>query len=142
MTTKKPRLMTPDLEKYIEKVHLRTMAEEASRARVEAALREAWSTQGGRAFRRFIDTRPAPATQRIYHQHLEDYLLWLIRECQGIDPLDATPEDLASYERDVTDRKSKRSGKRLALRTRQERIRTIRTAYQFCADEDRPTRLN
>lgn len=132
----KPRLMTPELERYIERVHAKATAEAAERARLAAALREAWSSEGGRAFRRFVDTRPAAATRRMYLQHLEDFLTWLWRHCGGIDPLDATPEDLAAYERDVTARVSARTGKRMALRSRQERVRTVRTAYQFCVEEE------
>ncbi len=128
--------MTPDLERYIERVHHRASAEADERARLASALRELWFGEGGRAFRRFIDTRPAAATQRIYRQHVEDFLLWLVRNASAIDPLDATPEDLASYERDVAQRVSKVTGRRMALRTRQERVRTIRTAYQFCVDEE------
>jgi site-specific recombinase XerD len=133
---RKPRLMTPDLERYIERVHHRATAEAERRARLEAAMREAWASEGGRAFRRFVDTRPSEATRRIYAQHLEDFLLWIVRRAGGIDPLDATPEDLAAYERDVDARVSPRTGRRMALRSRQERVRTVRTAYQFCVDED------
>jgi integrase/recombinase XerD len=127
--------MTPELERFIEQVYERAEAEAAEREAIERALRQAWQSEGGRAMRRFVETRPAATTRRIYLQHLEDYLVWVTRNAGGIDLLDATPEDLARYERDVLDRVSKATGKLLALRTRQERVRTVRTAYQFCVDE-------
>lgn len=132
---KRPRLMTPEMERFIEKVHLKTKAEAERKARLDALEREVWSSPGGRAFRRFVDTRPAETTRRAYAQHLADFVTWLCTHCHGVDPLDATPEDLASYERDVSDRVSPHTGRRLALRSRQERVRTVRTAYQFCVDE-------
>jgi site-specific recombinase XerD len=133
---RKPVLLTPDLERYIEKVHHKTREQAEAKAAAERALREAWNSHGGRAFRRFVETRPAWNTQRTYTCHVEDFLLWLARNAGRIDPLDAMPEDLARYEKDVTDRFSKARDRRLSLRTRQDRIRTIRTAYQFCVDED------
>lgn len=131
----KPRLMTPDLEAYIERVHFRTKAEAEEQTRISVALREAWASEGGRAFQRFIDTRPAAATRRIYRQHIVDFLLWVARFAGGVDPLDVTPEDLATYEHNINERVSRITGRRLSLRTRQERVRTVRTAYQFCVDE-------
>jgi integrase len=134
--SRKPRLMTADLERYIERVHLARTAEAAERERIDAALAQAWASPGGRAFRRFLDTRPTDATRRVYRLHVADYLNWLVQHAGAIDPLDATPEDLARYERDVSQRVSARTKRRMALRSRQERVRTIRTAYQFCVDED------
>lgn len=128
--------MTLELERYIERVHARTKAEAERAARLEAALREAWSSPGGRAFAQFVETRPAAATRRAYRHHLADFLAWLAARAGVVDPLDATPEDLAGYERDVDSRVSPKTKRRLALRSRQERIRTVRTAYQFCADEE------
>jgi integrase/recombinase XerD len=133
---KRPTLLTPELEAYIERQHARIAAESSIRASEQTKLREAWRTLGGRAFRRFIETRPALATRQIYLQHLSDFLLWIAKNAGGIDVLDATPEDLARYERDVQDRVSSTTGQRLALRTRQDRIRTLRTAYRFCLDEE------
>jgi integrase/recombinase XerD len=63
-------------------------------------------------------------------------MLWLVQHAGAVDPLDASPEDLARYEQDVAVRVSKRTKQRMALRSRQERVRTIRTAYQFCVDEE------
>jgi integrase/recombinase XerD len=135
-STKKPVLLTPELEAYIEREHARQAAETTRRTIHAAKLREAWGTAGGRAFRRFVETRPSPATRRVYEQHLDDYLLWIALNAGGIDVLDASPEDLARYERDVAERVSTRSNQRLSLRTRQDRVRTVRTAYKFCVDEE------
>jgi integrase/recombinase XerD len=135
-TKKKSALLTPDLEAYIERYYERAAAEASARGSEQNKLRVAWSSPGGRAFRRFIETRPALATRKIYTQHIADFLSWLSRNAGGIDLLDATPEDLARYERDVLDRVSSATGRLLALRTRQDRIRTIRTAYRFCLDEE------
>lgn len=134
--TRKPRLMTPDLERYIERVHLRATSEAEARKRVETALAAAWAGEGGRAFRRFLATRPTEATRRVYGQHLDDFMHWLVHHAGAVDPLDANPEDLARYEQDVSGRVSKRTKQRMALRSRQERVRTVRTAYQFCVDEE------
>jgi integrase/recombinase XerD len=108
----------------------------AAQTTLEKKLREAWGSRGGRAFWRFIETRPAVATRKIYTQHIGDFLQWIATHAGGIDALDATPEDLARYERDVLDRVSRNTGQLLSLRTRQDRIRTVRTAYQFCLDEE------
>lgn len=127
--------MTPELERYIERVHRRTKDEAERAARRDARIRSVWSSEGGTAFTRFVETRPSPATQRAYRQHLEDFVRWIALNCEAIDPLDATITDLAEYERCVSTQLSERTGKRLALRSRQERIRTVRTAYHYCVDE-------
>jgi integrase/recombinase XerD len=132
---KRPRLMTPDLEAFIERVHAKTAIAAERRARIDRLVRDVRDSEGGRAFERFVETRPATTTRRAYRQHLDDFVEWIAVHCNAIDPLDATPEDLAAYERDVDARVSERTQRRLALRSRQERVRTVRTAYQFCVDE-------
>jgi site-specific recombinase XerD len=52
-----------------------------------------------------------------------------------VDPLDATPENLARYERRVAGVMSEATKRRLSLKTHQERVRTVRTAYAFLVDE-------
>ena len=127
--------MTPELGRYIERVNRKSREEADRLASRKARIGSVWESEGGRTFRRFVDTRPSHSTRRAYLQHLEDFVAYIAFRCNAIDPLDATVEDLAGYERDVAGRVSERTGRRLALRSRQERVRTVRTAYQFCVDE-------
>lgn len=131
----KPRLLTPDLEAYIERVHTREAAIAAERRHRDDVLRAAWASPGGRELRRFVNTRPAEATRRAYTQHLDDFLLWCGRS-GSLDPLDLGPEDLARYERHVDETISTVTGRRLAVKTRQDRVRTVRAAYAYLEDEE------
>lgn len=131
---RKPRLLTPDLEAYIERAHRAQSArQEAVRLR-EQVLRSAWASPGGRELRRFLATRQAETTRRTYAQHLEDFLLWA-GSSGSIDPLDLEPEDLARYEQHVEQTVSAATGHRLSVKTRQERVRTVRTAYAYFENE-------
>lgn len=133
---RKPRLLTPDLERFIEASLTRARAEDRETARIEEAVRRAWASAGGRAFARFVETRAAEATRRTYRLHIEDFVRWTVLHAGGIDLLDLTPEDLTRYEQFVAERVSPQTGRRMALRSRQERVRTVRTAYAFCVDEE------
>lgn len=133
--TELPKLITPDTERLIERIHARTAAEAREADRIASKVRALWGSGGGRWFRRFVDTRQAETTRRAYKAHIGDYFLWLARTTSLVDPFDASPEHLARYGQFVLDARSERSNQRYALRTRQERIRTIRSVYQFCADD-------
>lgn len=130
----KPRLLTPDLEAYIERVHRREAAAATERRLRADVLRAGWASPGGRELKRFVATRPAEATRRAYTQHLDDFLLWAGRH-GSLDPLDLGPEDLARYERHVEETVSAATGRRLSVKTRQDRVRTVRTAYTYLERE-------
>jgi site-specific recombinase XerD len=128
--TRRRALLEPELERFIEIRHRRDLEQAHARDR----MRVAWRTPGGEAIRAFVATRPSPATRRVYEHHLTRLVEWVL--AAGLDDvLDLTPALLARYENDVHDMRSRRTGRRLALKTRHERIRTLKTFFQYCVDE-------
>ena len=141
---RRPSLITPDLAEYIERNAAGTRAKAREAERVRLAVERVWASEVGRGLAKFVATRPSAGTRRVYRIHLDRFVRWVAE--RGVkDVASLGPEALAAYEARVMtltrERSSEDGSKRkldstpLALKTRQELVRTVRTAYGFLVDE-------